>query len=83
MDAKLIGPACGCGDAFCSGCDAVVQEEADQGIDRGGIMDHVIKCGSCEYTTNVVGDMTRHRLGRHPKKKEPRWSSRPSVSQQP
>jgi len=78
MDAKIIGSPCQCGDAFCSGCDAVVQEEADQGIDRGGIMDHVVQCGSCNYTTNVIGDLTAHRKARHPKKVQRRWSSEPA-----
>jgi hypothetical protein len=37
------------------------------GKNRGGIMDHVVKCGSCEYTTNMIGDLTAHRKAHHPK----------------
>lgn len=34
---------------------------------QNGIMAHVIECqvAGCGYTTNVVGDMTRHRHDRH------------------
>jgi hypothetical protein len=69
MDAKLIGPACACGDAFCSGCDEAIQDEALRATEDHGIMDHVVKCGSCEYTTNMIGDLTAHRKAYHPRQK--------------
>jgi hypothetical protein len=40
------------------------------------ILDHVLNCPSCGYTTNVVGDLTQHRQAKHSRKSHPARSAK-------
>lgn len=49
--------------------EALADHNSDQEQARNGVMGHVVKCGSCEYTTNMIGDLTAHRKAYHPRQK--------------